>query len=330
MKIRLVIMTVLLTVVSAGFGWWYLYTESVDLGDMRASIIIEPGSSFGTVSSQLMARGIVKSELIFKIAARISGLDKKLTPGRYDFDGENSCRSVLEKLRSADLVKVRVTLPEGSTIWQVASILARRMNVDSAAVVALNTDSGFLQTYGLPYLEGYLFPETYFFPWGEGNDVTGIVGTIVDRCRASLDSLWPEQPPLGISQEEIIILASIVEAEARIPTERPIIASVYSNRVKIGMKLEADPTVIYGLGGLDRPLWRKDLRRDTPYNTYLHKGFPPTPINSPGLAAVQAVLRPAETEYLFFVADDSGGHQFSRTFAEHNRARQRIAAARSK
>jgi UPF0755 protein len=276
----------------------------------------------------LAAQGVVRSELIFKIAARLSSLDRKLTPGRYDFIGENSCRSVLQKLRSADFVKVKVTLPEGSTIWQAASILAERMNVDSATVVALNTDSSFLQSYNLRYLEGYLFPETYFFPWG--SEVTYIVGAIIDRHRASLDSLWPEQLPPGMNREKIIILASIVEAEARIAKERPIIASVYSNRVRTGMKLEADPTVIYGLGGLDRPLWRKDLRKDTPYNTYLHKGFPPTPINSPGLAAVQAVLRPAETEYLFFVADDTGGHQFSRTLAEHNRARRSIAAARSK
>ena len=320
----------MVTVVSAGFYTWYLYTESVDLNDSPASIIIEKGSGFGAVSSRLKAKGIIKSELIFKIAARISSLDRKLTPGRYDFNGENSCRSVLQKLRSADFVKVRVTLPEGSTIWQVAAILTRRMNVDSAAVVALNTDTAFLKSYNLPYLEGHLFPETYFFPWREGNNAAPIVGVMIDRHRASLDSLWPEQSPLGISREEIIILASIVEAEARIASERPIIASVYSNRVRIGMRLEADPTVIYGLGGLDRPLWRKDLRKDTPYNTYLHKGFPPTPINSPGLASVQAVLRPAETEYLFFVADDSGGHQFSRTLAEHNRARRRIAAARSK
>lgn len=328
MKIKLILLIALLIPFSAGFCSWYLYTESVDLGDSTVSIIIEPGSDFGTVSSQLSAGGVVKSELIFKVAARLSGLDKTLTPGRYNFDGENSCRSVLQKLRSADFVKVKVTLPEGSTIWQAASILAERMNVDSAAVVALNTDPGFLRSYNLPYLEGYLYPETYFFPWG--SEVTYIVGAMIDRNRASLDSLWPERLPLGMNQEDMIILASIVEAEAKIAKERPIIASVYSNRVRIGMKLEADPTVIYGLGGLVRPLWRKDLRKDTPYNTYLHKGFPPTPINSPGLAAVQAVLRPAETEYLFFVADDSGRHEFSRTLAEHNRARRRIAGGRSK
>jgi len=127
-----------------------------------------------------------------------------------------------------------------------------------------------------------------------------------------------------LNRAEALVLASIVEAEALLDEEKPRIASVYHNRLRRNMRLDADPTVIYGLGGLDRPLWRKDLRKDTPYNTYRRKGLPPTPINSPGVAAIRAVLSPETTDVLYFVADGTGGHRFSRTNAEHNRARQEI------
>ncbi|MBU0984685.1 MAG: endolytic transglycosylase MltG, partial [candidate division Zixibacteria bacterium] len=132
----------------------------------------------------------------------------------------------------------------------------------------------------------------------------------------------------GLSREEVIVLASIVEAEALRDDEKPRIASVYQNRLRKRMKLDADPTVIYGLGGLDRPLSRRDLKKDTPYNTYRKRGLPPTPINSPGLAAIKAVLQPETTEYLYFVADGTGYHRFSKTNAEHNRARYEIKQKR--
>jgi UPF0755 protein len=142
--------------------------------------------------------------------------------------------------------------------------------------------------------------------------------------RRQVDSVWPDSICNGLSREEIVVLASIIEAEALLDSEKPAIASVYHNRLGRKMKLDADPTVIYGLGGLDRPLNRRDIERDTPYNTYRRRGLPPTPINSPGLAAIRAALYPAETEYLFFVADGTGGHRFSKTNAEHNQARREI------
>jgi UPF0755 protein len=146
----------------------------------------------------------------------------------------------------------------------------------------------------------------------------------VTMFRAQTDSLWPDTIYNNLSREDVITLASIVEAEALVNDEMPMIASVYHNRIRRRMKLDADPTVIYGLGGLDRPLNRRDLERPGPYNTYLNRGLPPSPINSPGLASIRAVLYPAESDYLFFVADGTGQHRFSRTNAEHNRARQEI------
>jgi len=208
----------------------------------------------------------------------------------------------------------------------VASILSERLSVDSSAVVSLAADSGLLATLDIPSLEGYLFPETYFFPWG--THALEAVSEMVAMYRTMTDTVWPRELPLGLTRAGVIKLASIIEAETKVDSERVLVASVYSNRLRADIKLDADPTVIYGLGGIDRPLLKKDIEKDSPYNTYLHKGLPPTPINSPGLASIEAALHPQETDYLYFVADNSGGHRFSRTNAEHNRARQEIRRAR--
>ena len=322
-KIYLIELLVIAAATVAGAG--YAYYHRVDLGDRVVPIIIESGASFESVANELLVAGVVESRLTLKLAARWFGIDRKLTPGRYDFTGENSCRSVLKKFREADFVRIKVTVPEGATLWQVAAILAEKLDHDSAKVMSVVQDTIFLTKMGLPCFEGYLFPETYFFPWGTRAE--DAVEEMVVMHRSMTDSIWPEHLPMDLSRDEIVRLASIIEAETGLDSERVIVASVYTNRLRANMKLDADPTVVYGLGGLDRPLYRKDLERDTPYNTYLKKGLPPTAINSPGLASIRAALSPRETEYLYFVADNKGGHRFSRTNAEHNRARREIQAA---
>jgi len=318
----LIALPVLLALVAAWVGYSYYHT--VDLGQRSVSIIVEPGASFGSVVDELISAGVIDSRMVLKQAARWEGVDRRLAPGRYDFTGENSCRSVLERFRRADIVRIKVTIPEGATLWQVASTLAAKLDLDSVAVISLAEDRTFLRSMNLPCLEGYLFPETYFFPWGTRADQA--VAEMAAMHRSMTDSIWPEHLPLGFSKDEIIKLASVVEAETKVDSERVLVASVYTNRLRAGMKLDADPTVTYGLGGLDRPLVKKDLEEDNPYNTYLHKGLPPTPINSPGLASIKAALWPRDTEYMYFVADKSGGHRFSRTNDEHNRARREIRA----
>lgn len=302
----------------------YLYYHDVDLGERTVTIIIEEGASFRSVAEELIVAGVVDSRLVLRYAARWTNVDRKLTPGRYDFTGQNSCRSVLTRLREADVYRIKVTVPEGAPIWKVAAILASAMDIDSSRVMDLSADTAFLQSVGLPYLEGYLFPETYFFPWS--TRAGAAITEMVAMHRTLTESIWPQTLPLELTREGIITLASIIEAETSVDSERVIVASVYSNRLRVKMKLDADPTVIYGLGGLDRPLYTRDLEKDGPYNTYLRKGLPPTPINSPGLASIKAALNPAKTEYLYFVADNTGGHRFSRTNAEHNRARREIKA----
>ncbi len=328
MKRRLILSLAILFAAMLLFGVYALwsYNRQIDIGNRLVSVIIEPGDNFTRIADTLLQEGVIRSRVFFVYPARLQNIDKKLTPGRYDFTGENSCRSVLAKLRTADFLKVRVTVPEGSPVWKVASIIASRLDLDSTRIVELNQDSAFLDRHALPSLEGFLFPETYVFPWGVSEEE--VLGTMVEQYRNLTRDLWPEDIHTGLTRFDIIKLASIIEAETRLDAERPLVASVYTNRLRKRMKLYADPTVIYGLGGLDRPLYKRDLKKNTPYNTYLHHGLPPTPINSPGIAAIRAALYPADTDYYYFVADDSGGHLFSRTNAEHNRARRRIKAER--
>ncbi len=299
-----------------------LYNQDVDLRNRQVSIIVEPGDGFGKIVDQMVSEGVIESRLPLKLVARISGDDKKLTPGRYDFIGVNSCKSVLERFVEADFLRLKVTIPEGSTIWETAQILNRTMSYDSTKVIRLSKDSSFLKELNVTGLEGYLFPETYFFPWGY--PLNQVLTDMVRQYRSATDSIWPDETAGSLTVDEVIVLASIIEAETGLGSEREMVSSVYHNRLARSMKLDADPTVIYGLGGLDRPLWTKDLKKDTPYNTYMHKGLPPTPINSPGLAAIKAALNPAKSDFLFFVADKSGGHRFSKTNAEHNRAIREI------
>ncbi|HUV31780.1 MAG TPA: endolytic transglycosylase MltG [Acidobacteriota bacterium] len=316
------LLVILILLVAAAGYVLYAYYGTVDLGDRTVSIVIEPGDDFTEVAGRLLERGVVRSRIMLRYPARLRGVDRRLTPGRYDFKGGNSCRSVLDRLAGADFLRVRVTVAEGAPIWKVASILADQAQADSAAVLDLNRDSVFLASLDLPYLEGYLFPETYFFAWG--STTQEMVQDMVAMFRSQCDTIWSDSVHNGLSRDEIVILASIIEAEAGLDEEKPLIASVYHNRLRQGTKLDADPTVIYGLGGLDRPLTTKDLRASTPYNTYRRPGLPPTPINSPGLASLRAALHPDSTDYYYFVADGTGGHRFSRTNREHINARNEI------
>jgi UPF0755 protein len=303
------------------------YYYPVNVGNRVVTVIVEKGDSFRTVARELEQEGVISSQFLLKVAAVTYGLDRKLTPGRYDFTGRNSCNSVLKKLRKGDFVRMKITIPEGSTIWETAQLLAEPLELDSEYIVSLNTDSALLASLEIPCLEGYLYPETYHIPWGSNAEET--IRLVVGQYYNMTDSIWPDTVIAGFSKHDIIKLASIIEAETNHGDERGLVSSVYHNRLKREMRLQADPTVIYGLGGLDRPLYKKDLNTSTPYNTYLKEGLPPTPINSPGLEAIQAALFPDSSDYLYFVADNSGRHAFSRTNTEHNLARQRIKEARN-
>jgi UPF0755 protein len=319
--VRLVITAVLLFIIVVG-GFLYLNLRPVDLGSRTVTVIIKPGDSLAEVAERLRSGEVIRLRAALVYSGQWLGIDRKLTPGRYDFSGTVSLLTVLHKLRFADFVRVKFTVYEGAPVWKVAGILARALDTDSSSVMRLGRDTAFLRSLGIPDLEGYLFPETYLVPWGTPPEQ--VVKEMVAMFRAKTDSLWSSSLPRGMTKEDVLKLASIIQAEIKLDSELPKVASVYHNRLRLRMRLDADPTVIYGLGGLGRPLDRSDLKIPTPYNTYLRYGLPPTPINSPGLAAIRAALHPDTSAYLYFVADGSGGHRFSRTNDEHNAARRDI------
>ncbi|MBN2126167.1 MAG: endolytic transglycosylase MltG, partial [Deltaproteobacteria bacterium] len=213
-----------------------------------------------------------------------------------------------------------VTIPEGLTASQIGALLEEKGLADKGGFLDLIRDPRLIKDYGLrgDSLEGYLYPDTYHF--ARGIPVQRIIDTMVKRFHELVDPLQDRARQVGMELEEVISLASIVEKETGLARERPLIASVFLNRLKRGMRLESDPTVIYGLKDFDGNLTREDLRHNTPYNTYTRRGLPPGPIANPGLDSIRAVLSPAETNYLYFVSKNDGSHHFSATLAEHNRA----------
>lgn len=294
-----------------------------DIGPNVKSVMIEENESFGQVLSDLQNENIIKGRYLFKLMSIVTKTDKMLAPGRYDFSGKVSLHSIVQKLRRHDIATILITIPEGLNIFRIAGIINRNLGLDSAAIVARALDTGYTQAqFGVDGLEGYLFPETYKIWYGIRID--DILKMFVDEYNKKTDGLLDEFPETIGSKNDLMALASIIEAEAMYDDEKPVISSVYHNRLKNKMLLQADPTVIYALGGLDRPLYYRDLKFDSPYNTYKYKGLPPGPINSPGLASIKAALEPDNTEYLYFVADGSGRHIFSSTLLEHNRAKNRI------
>lgn len=311
----------LVVTLGAAYGY-YLYASPINIGNRTVPLTISAGDRFQAISQKLYSEGVIRSDLLLNLLAKWTQVDRKLIPGEYSFTGRNSVRSVLLKLRNAEGAQVRVTVVEGAPIWKVASVLAQQLKADSAQLIALSKDRRFLDSLGVPSLEGYLFPETYFF--APGTDTRTVAMKMVQMFLLKTHDLWVRNAGHAMTRDQIVTLGSIVQAESRKSEENGKIASVYANRLRIGMTLDADPTVIYGLGGLDRLLTRNDLEIVTPYNTYRVAGLPPTPINSPGLAALEAAARPDSTGYLYFVADGTGGHIFSSTNDEHNTARRQV------
>ncbi len=284
---------------------------------------IPVGANFVEVTDTLVARGLVKGRRLFRLRARMNGSDREIRSGRYLIAQNIGVASLLDILTRGQVQTVAMTIPEGFTLRQMAPRIAAITGGDPAEVLSVLTADSVHIRWGVPGpgLEGYLFPETYRF--AEGAPLQTVVGEMVGAYQA----FWtPERratlEDAGRSEREIVTLASIVEAEATFDDEMPTIASVYRNRVDSGWLLQADPTVLYALGGTrERLLFAMiDSVADNPYNTYTQPGLPPGPIGAPGRAALAAALEPAETEFFYFVADARGRHVFTRTLAEHNAA----------
>ncbi len=288
---------------------------------------IPEGATFGEVLDSLESRQIIGRRLFVHAYARMRGLDRSIKAGTYRIERGAPTRRVLEALTAGRVVTVPLTIPEGFTTAAMAPRIAAASGSDSATVAAWLADRSRHRDWGVPGpgLEGYLFPETYRF--AEGVRIEAVVASMTEAYRA----YWtPERTErlevLGLSERELVTLASIIQAEAVHTAEMRTIASVYHNRLRIGMRLQADPTVLYALGGhRSRLLYAAiDSVADNPYNTYTQAGLPPGPIGAPGAAALDAALNPLETDFLYFVARPNGEHIFTRSLREHNNARARV------
>ncbi len=294
-------------------------------------VLVPDGAASLEVARVLRERELIFHPRIFDAYVRLSGQGRQLKAGRYEIPRGASYTYLLEVLRTGAVVTTPLTIPEGLRIPQVAELLATYVGDSTAAVLAYLEDPNRIGELGVPgpTLEGYLFPETYRFADGVGIPV--IVRAVVGRYRAFWGAEERVQAAaLGLDEREVVTLASIVEKEVRWDEERPVVAGVYWNRLQRDMRLQADPTVQYALGEPRTRLLYRDIDSvaDHPYNTYTQPGLPPGPIASPGAASLRAALRPADHEYIFFVARNDGSHEFTRTLREHNNAINRIRPAR--
>ncbi|HEY0900581.1 MAG TPA: endolytic transglycosylase MltG [Micavibrio sp.] len=307
--------TTLLLLLGVGAGLWCLneYRKPGPLAETRY-VVIERGNGLAGIAATLEREGMISHAFIFKLAARVKNMHTQLKAGEYEIAPAMSMAAILHKLAAGDVYDRKLTFREGLTSWQVVQLLNKATEL-----------SGDMLTFIPP--EGSLLPETYHYMKTDTRDK--LINQMQVAMKKVTEELWPtrvEGLPLQ-SVEEALVLASIVEKETGVADERRKVAGVFINRLKRGMPLQSDPTAIYaltqgqikdeGMGPLGRRLLRKDLEIDSPYNTYKYPGLPPGPIANPGKDSIAAVLNPELHNYIYFVADGTGGHVFAQTLAEH-------------
>lgn len=298
-------------------------------GEGNARVTVPAGATMREAADSLEAAGIVGSARAFRFYAKLTGRDRSIKPGLYILDRAASWNAVVEALVAGKGIVLTVTIPEGWDIKTMVPVIAETMKVPAATLDTATQDTALIRQLGIPAatLEGYLFPETYLIP--EGSGALPIVRRLVSEFERRWKPEWNAQlERLGMTRHQVMTLASIIEKEARVASERPTISAVYHNRLKRGMLLQADPTILYALGRHAPRVLYRDLEVDSPYNTYRHVGLPPGPIASPGAASIEAALFPADVPYLYFVAHPDGHHEFRTTFREHNEAVRQMRALR--
>lgn len=307
--------------VSLAFITGYIFNYNPKDRPAVAEIRVEQGDTLATVVRKLRAQKLIANERLFLLWARLKGVETKIHQGVYSFEASASAREILERLATGKGMFYKVTIPEGLTVKEIAALLAKMQIVDHEKFLAEASAPGLLESFGLPKegIEGYLFPSTYHFM--PATSEKNIILAMAEQFRKVT---WPllqrSEGALGLTPHELITLASIIEKEASLETERPLISAVFHNRLRVGMPLQSDPTVIYGLKDFNGNLTRRDLQEPGPYNTYRIAGLPPGPICNPGLSAIRAALEPADVPYLYFVSKNDGSHQFSESLEAHNQA----------
>lgn len=302
-----------------------LYGDAAGADPVR--IEIPTGASLADIAARLAQAGVVQRPFVFKRYAAMAQFDRQVRAGEYEFVAGESYRRILERLRQGDILQVKVTIPEGLTAREIAALLQVKLGIPRDEFVRVCEDRELLLRHGVdsPSFEGYLFPDTYYFPTKTG--AKDALETMLQRFFVAWTPAHEERArAIGLTRGQVLTLASIVEGEALLDSERPRISAVYHNRLRRDMLLQADPTVLYALGGMRRRVLYRDLLVASPYNTYVNRGLPPGPICNPGLQSIEAALAPqAGVDELFFVAarDGTGRHVFTRTFSEHEAARRR-------
>lgn len=307
---------VLLTAISAAGGAYYAQDQFTKAGslDQPTLFTVKRGANIGAVAYELGQRDIITDARIFKIMSKYTRQAETIKAGEYELMPHMSMQEILNKLEKGDVFTRKVTLREGLTNYEIEQLLVSQDDLQ--------------KENSLQYPEGYLLPETYRY--SKGDSTADIIKRMNVAMIKTLDEAWKKRAdnlPLK-TKEEALVLASIIEKETAVPSERRRVAGVFINRLRKGIALQTDPTVIYALtqgkpenkgkGPLGRRLLKKDLKIDSPYNTYKYAGLPPAPIANPGKASIEAALNPEEHKYYYFVADGSGGHAFSATLREHN------------
>ena len=326
MRRALLIIAAVVIVAAAGAAVWLLLGAEKPYKGYEGGeqfVEIPPGAGSAVIGRRLTESGVVRDTVSFRVALARSGQAKRLQAGEYRFDHPMSAREVIDKLARGDVFLRPITFPEGLTLRQMAQIYERDGGGSRADFMKAAANASLIRDLdpGAPDLEGYLFPNTYALPRKATADQ--LVQRMVTAFR---DALSPEivqrATTRGLSVRQLITLASLVEKETARPEERPIVAAVYTNRLRIGMGMQCDPTVIYALeraGKYTGNLTRDDLQFDSPYNTYRYAGLPPGPIANPGRASIDAASAPEDVPYLYFVSRNDGSHVFSETLDEHNR-----------
>lgn len=309
--------------------WLQSFVTTAVLPSKPQVIEIKPGSSFARIAAQLQTAGVVSDVRRFTLLARWRKVTGQIHAGEYLFAVSATPEQVLDRLVAGDIRKFQITIPEGFNLREIADRLATTGVASAEEFFTLCNDEAFIKKLGVEAtsLEGYLFPETYSY--SSSTTPRQLLRAMVEQLDAQITAkLLENAAALNLDRHQLITLASIVQKEAGNLMEMPLISSVFHNRLKLGMPLQADPTVIYGVADFDGNLTRKHLNTPTPYNTYRMRGLPPGPIACPGEFALHATAHPAESKNLYFVARGDGSHKFSATLKEHNRAVRRYQLGR--
>jgi UPF0755 protein len=285
-------------------------------------VTIPPGASMRVAADSLSKAGVIHSPRMFRLFASLRGRDREIKAGTYLLRRDAGWNVVLDDLKAGKGLVHIVTIPEGYSLNQIAPLLATKLGVPLDSVQSATRDTALLHQLDVPTptLEGYLYPDTYIFPMGTTGRAA--VTAMVKRFEQIWRPEWTQRlDTLHLSRNDVMALASIVEKEAKVPEERPVIAAVYLNRLRHGELLQADPTVQFALGKHVARVYYKDLEIESPYNTYRHKGLPPGPIASPGRPSIEAALYPASVPFEYFVAFPDGHHEFRQDLAGHEKAK---------